>query len=138
MKKQNYIIMVMILLGAILCIAAVYLTVNMMVEESTNSISMLKIFGYYSREIDGMVLSVNHILVPISLFVSIPLGIVAGDLFYTMMIDNLSAYVESVISVRSCILCAVLVVVSYAVSLLLLRRKVFKISMVESLKDHRE
>ena len=132
------IIMVMILLGAILCIAAVYLTVNMMVEESTNSISMLKIFGYYSREIDGMVLSVNHILVPISLFVSIPLGIVAGDLFYTMMIDNLSAYVESVISVRSCILCAVLVVVSYAVSLLLLRRKVFKISMVESLKDHRE
>lgn len=132
------IIMVMIVLGAVLCIVAVYLTVNMMVEENTNSISMLKIFGYYNREIDGMVLSANHILVPISLLISIPLGILAGDLFYTMMIDNLSAYVEFVISVRSCVLCAALVVVSYAISLMLLRRKVFKINMVESLKDHRE
>lgn len=44
------IILVMILLGAVLCVAAVYLTVNMMVEENGNTISMLKIFGYRKGE----------------------------------------------------------------------------------------
>ena len=72
------IIIVMILLGAVLCVAAVYLTVNMMVEENGNTISMLKIFGYRKGEINSMVLSANHILVPISLVISIPLSFFAG------------------------------------------------------------
>lgn len=131
------IIIVMILLGAVLCVAAVYLTVNMMVEENGNTISMLKIFGYRKGEINSMVLSANHILVPLSLVISIPLGILAGDLFYTMMIDNLSAYIEAVISVKSSVLCAALVVVSYLLSLTLLKRKVFRVNMVECLKDNR-
>ena len=131
------IILVMILLGAVLCVAAVYLTVNMMVEENGNTISMLKIFGYRKGEINSMVLSANHILVPLSLVISIPLGILAGDLFYTMMIDNLSAYIEAVISVKSSVLCAALVVVSYLLSLTLLKRKVFRVNMVECLKDNR-
>ena len=65
------------------------------------------------------------------------LGILAGDLFYTMMIDNLSAYIEAVISVKSSVLCAALVVVSYLLSLTLLKRKVFRVNMVECLKDNR-
>ena len=98
---------------------------------------MLKIFGYRKGEINSMVLSANHILVPLSLVISIPLGILAGDLFYTMMIDNLSAYIEAVISVKSSVLCAALVVVSYIISLTLLKRKVFRVNMVECLKDNR-
>ena len=74
---------------------------------------------------------------PLSLVISIPLGILAGDLFYTMMIDNLSAYIEAVISVKSSVLCAALVVVSYIISLTLLKRKVFRVNMVECLKDNR-
>ena len=64
-------------------------------------------------------------------------GILAGDLFYTMMIDNLSAYIEAVISVKSSVICAALVVVSYIISLTLLKRKVFRVNMVECLKDNR-
>ncbi len=132
------IIYVMIILGIILCMAAVYLTVNMMLEESANTISMLKIFGYRKREISSMVLSANHILVPLSLVISIPLTILASDVFFTMMIDNLSAYIEPSVKPLSCVICAVLVILSYGASLTLLKRKVFRIDMVESLKDNRE
>lgn len=134
----NQIIIVIIALGIILCIITVYLTVNMIVEENADNISLLKIFGYKKKEISRMVLSVNHILVPISFVFSIPLAVAAGDLFYTMMIDSLSAYIEPIISWKSILICIVLVGASYWVSLCILRRKVLKVDMVQSLKSTRE
>ena len=77
------------------------------------------------------------VIQPVAKGPSEKVGILAGDLFYTMMIDNLSAYIEAVISVKSSVLCAALVVVSYLLSLTLLKRKVFRVNMVECLKDNR-
>jgi hypothetical protein len=50
----------------------------------------------------------------------------------------LNIYFEPTITVSSISLCAAVLVASYAVSLTLLKRKVYKINMVESLKDNRE
>ena len=49
-----------------------------------------------------------------------------------------NTYIETVITPASIIKFAVLVLVSYIISLLIIKRKVKRISMVDSLKDNRE
>jgi putative ABC transport system permease protein len=128
----------MLAFGAVLCIITVYLTVNMLVEENRHNISMLKVLGYRKREINRLVLNVNHILVPISLTLGIWMCIKLCEKMFEEFIAVLNIYIEPSITIFSVLLCATVLVISYAASLSLLKRKVYKIDIVESLKDNRE
>lgn len=128
----------MLAFGALLCVTTVYLTVNMLVEENRHNISMLKVLGYRKREINRLVLNVNHILVPISFVLSILASIKLCEKLFRDFISVMNVYIEPSISAASIIICAAVLVISYAVSLALLKRKVYKIDIVESLKDNRE
>jgi len=128
----------MLVFGAVLCVITVYLTVNMFVEENRRSISMLKVLGYRKREISHLVLDLNHILVPVSFVLSIWACIQLCRKMFEEFIAVMNVYIEPSITVSSILLCASVLVLSYAASLSLLKRKVYKIDMVESLKDDRE
>ena len=128
----------MLAFGSVLCVITVYLTVNMYVEENRRSISMLKVLGYRKREINRLVLDINHILVPVSFGLSLFACIKLCEKLFEEFIAVLNVYIEPSITVSSILLCALVLVLSYAVSLELLKRKVYKINMVESLKDNRE
>lgn len=82
-KQMDFLLQMIIGLGVIICIAAVYVAVNMLVSESRSNISMLKVLG---------------------------------------------SYLISILLTSGC----------YFGSLWLLRRKVKKVDMIESLKDNRE
>ena len=128
----------MLVFGAILCIITVYLTVNMLVEENRHTISMLKVLGYRKREINRLVLNVNHILVPISFVLSIWACLKLCEKIFKEFIYIMNVYIEPSITVYSILLCAAVLVISYALSLALLKRKVYAIDIVDSLKDNRE
>ena len=72
MTPISFIIYTLIIIGGFICIAAVYVAVNMMVTENRLNISMLKVLGYRDKEIKQMVLSAHHVLLPV--------GIAAGIL----------------------------------------------------------
>lgn len=125
-------------LGAIICISALYVSINMMVQESRNNVSMLKVLGYQNKQINAMVLNSNHLL----LIPGILIGLVGT---YLMMLLYSKAFVElegMVVPIKfnisSIILTILIVTACYFVSLFFVRRKVDKIDMVESLKDNRE
>jgi len=124
--------------GAALCIITVYLTVNMLVEENRHNISMLKVLGYRKKEINHLVLNVNHILVPISFILSILACIKLCERMFEKFISEINVYIEPSITIKSILLCAAMLIVSYAVSLALLKRKVYRIDIVETLKDNRD
>lgn len=99
---------------------------------------MLKVLGLKRREINRMVIDVNHIIIPFGIAVGMLLG-------YLMMVVVFRIYsgIEVVlytpaITAQSIILTIVIVIACYAVSLLVVRRKADKVDMVESLKDNRE
>lgn len=128
----------MLAFGAALCMISVYLTVNMLVEENRHNISMLKVLGYKKREINRLVLNVNHILVPVSFALSILACLKLCEEMFKAFISVLNVYIKPVISITSILLCAAMLVFSYGASLWLLKRKVYRIDMVDSLKDNRE
>lgn len=70
--QMGTLIDLMIGLGFVICIAAIYVAINMLVTENRNNISMLKVLGYRNRKIDGMVLTGSHILLPLGILLSIP------------------------------------------------------------------
>ena len=128
----------MMIIGVLICIAALYVTVNMMISESTHNISMLKVLGYDDRRINDMVINANHLLL-------IP-GIVAGELFaYGLMAWYAKEFVNieqliipATLEPKSAVITAAMVAAGYFISLGLLRRKVAKTDMIEALKDGRE
>lgn len=132
------VVYVLIAFGVLLCLMVIYLVVNMLIQENKNNISMLKVLGYRNKEINKMVLNTNHILVPICFLISIPIGIVICNLGLADTVENMSMYVESKIEIPSIIICFILILIGYFASLFILKRKVYKVNMVESLKDNRE
>lgn len=138
LDSMGAIIYSLAVIGAIICVAALYVSVNMLVAENRHNISMLKVLGLKNREINRMVLDINHVLIPIG----IVLGMLAG---YGCMAVVFKVYsgiegvlYSAVISVKSIILTIVIVVLCYVLSLAAVRKKADNVDMVESLKDNRE
>lgn len=110
----------------------------MLISENRHNISMLKVLGLKKREINRMIIDVNHIIIPFGIAV----GMIAGYLMMVVVFRIYSAIegvlYTPVINVKSILLTVVIVVACYVISLVIVRRKAEKVDMVESLKDNRE
>lgn len=131
-------IYVLIGFGAVICIAAIYIAVNMVVSENRSNISMLKVLGYEDKQINKIVLNINHILVPIGIVLSIPLVLLSVNWFMGWLASYIGVMPEPYVAPVSILYAVLLTCGSYFLSLFMLRRKVSKVDMVESLKDNRE
>ena len=137
-NQMNIMVYFLIGIGAIICVASIYVAVNMLVSENRSNISMLKVLGYKDKQINQIVLNVNHILLPIGFLVSIPLVFASTNWFMFFLAEFIGVLPKAYIAPQSFIYTAVLACCSYFGSLFLLRRKVSKVDMVESLKGNRE
>jgi putative ABC transport system permease protein len=57
---------------------------------------------------------------------------------FKSFIDVLNIYIKPVITIPSILICLFVLVASYFLSLQLLKRKAYRVDMVESLKDNRD
>lgn len=136
--QMNVMIYFLIGIGAVICVASIYVAVNMLVTENRANISMLKVLGYKDKQINQIVLRVNHILLPIGILVSIPLVLASINWFMVWLAEFMGVLPKTYIAPKSYLYTTILACCSYFGSLFLLRRKVSKVDMVESLKDNRE
>lgn len=137
-KQMDFLLQMIIGLGVIICIAAVYVAVNMLVTESRGNISMLKVLGYRDKQINKIILRSHHILLPIGILLSIPCVYAAAHAFFLLMVDYGVMLIDTYIEAKSYVISILLTAGCYFGSLWLLRRKVKKVDMIESLKDNRE
>ncbi len=137
-KQMDFLLWMIIGLGIIICIAAVYVAVNMLVTESRGNISMLKVLGYRDSQINKIVLKVHHVLLPVGILLSVPCVYAAAHAFFLLMVDYGMMLIETYIAPKSYLISIFLTLGCYFGSLWLLRRKVKKVDMIESLKDNRE
>lgn len=124
--------------GILLCVVTVYLTVNMLVEENRPNISMLKVLGYKTREINRILLYTNNILVPFCLTAGIAVCLGLSALLFRSFIDVFNLYIEPSVTPRSILIISAIQAGGYLLALTLLKRKAYRVDMVESLKDTRE
>ncbi|MBR4082964.1 MAG: hypothetical protein IKK33_01635 [Lachnospiraceae bacterium] len=137
-NQMNVMIYFIIGMGAVICVTSIYVAVNMLVSENRSNISMLKVLGYDDKNINQIVLRVNHILVPLGFLVSIPLVFTSTNFFMVFLAKFIGVLPKAYVAPKSFLYTAVLICSSYFGSLFLLRRKVSKVDMVESLKGNRE
>lgn len=137
-NEMNIMIYFVIVIGAVICMTSIYVAVNMLITENKSNISMLKVLGYKDRQINQIVLNINHILLPIGILLGIPFVFVSTNRFMNVAAEYLGVMPKTYIAPSSFLYTAILVCVSYFASLFILRRKVSKVDMVESLKGNRE
>lgn len=137
-KQMDFMLQMVIGLGIIICIAAVYVAVNMLVTESCGNISMLKVLGYRDKQINKIILRSHHILLPIGILLSIPCVYATAHAFFLLMVDYGVMLIDTYVEVKSYVISILLTVGCYFGTLWLLRRKEKKVDMIESLKDNRE
>lgn len=110
----------------------------MLISENRSNISMLKVLGYRDKQINRIVLDINHILLPLGFLLCIPLVFASTNWFMIFMAGFIGVLPKAHIASQSFLYTAVLVSCSYFGSLFFLRHKVAKVEMVESLKGNRE
>ncbi len=136
--QTSYMIDTMVGLGIMICIASVYVAVNMLVSENRSNISMLKVLGYPDRKIGRIVLGSNHVFLPLGILMSIPAAYVFCGLFFRMFADMMGMLVSPYLELKSCIMAAVLTAGSYLASMHFVGWKTRKVDAAECLKAQRE
>ena len=136
MGPMNAIIVGIEVLGIILGVFVLYLVINMIVSEMGTNISVMKVLGFSKREITNRVLNVNHILVCIGFLIGIPAAYAFVKVGYADTIENYGMLLAPVVKVKAVIIGFVLTWITYEISLLLQKRKISRIDMVESLKEN--
>lgn len=125
-------------IGALICILVVILLSGMIIEENRRSISTLEVLGYRGQEIRRLILSPNHLLVPIGFLLGIPLGLALADMIALANAASGGILMSITLTGKTLLISAAFIVVSYAVFLAISARKLKKVDMVECLKDERE
>ena len=136
--QTGYMIDTMVGLGIVICIASVYVAVNMLVTENRRNISMLKLLGYLDRKIGRIVLSSNHVFLPLGILLSIPAAYAFCGLFFRMFADMMGMLVSPYLELKSCIMATVQTAGSYLASMYFVQRKTRKVDAAECLKEQRE
>lgn len=138
LDEMGVIIYALAVIGAIICMASLYVTVNMLVSENRHSISMLKVLGLTDKEINRMVLDVNHILIPIGIAAGMLVGYISMLVVFKVYSGMEGVMYTAVISAKSVLLTILITLACYIGSLMIVRRKADRVDMVECLKDNRE
>ena len=136
--QTSYMIDTMVGLGIMICIASVYVAVNMLVSENRRNISMLKVLGYPDRKIGLIVLGSNHVFLPLGILMSIPASYAFCGLFFRIFADMMGMLVSPYLELKSCIMAAVLTAGSYLASMHFVGWKTRKVDAAECLKAQRE
>ena len=136
MAPMNAIIIGIEVLGIVLGVFILYLVINMIVSETGTNISVMKVLGFSRKEISNRVLNVNHVLVFIGFLIGIPAAYAFVKVGYSDTIENYGMLLSPVVTVKALVLGFIFTWITYELSLLLQKRKISRIDMVESLKEN--
>ena len=136
MGPMKAIILMIEIVGIVLGVFVLYLIINMIVSEASTNISVMKVLGFNRKEISNRVLNVNHVLVCIGYLLGIPMAYTFVKVGYSDTIENYGMLLSPVVTVKAIVTGFLLTWVTYELSLLLQKRKISRIDMVEALKEN--
>ncbi|MCB2290166.1 ABC transporter permease [Clostridium sp. CS001] len=128
-------IIMLIAVSVIVFILVLYLLLKMMVDKSTFSISLIKVFGYNEKEVKKLYLGSAFYTVLVSSMIGIPISTLIVRAIWPYMISNVAAGFESYIPLSLYFTITGIILASYLVVNFLVGRHLKKVSLVEILKN---
>jgi putative ABC transport system permease protein len=126
------------LFAVFIALMALSVVTTLTVEEERVTISLLKVVGYRADELNKMVLGSGIFVVAVGFGLSIPLLLTSLGKLLTKTTSGISFSLPIRLSPLSIVVCAVIMLATYLVSLRAARRKVLGVQMAVSLKAARE
>lgn len=90
-NKMMPMIIMMIIISAIIFCVVMYLMMKVMIDRSSFSISLIKIFGYRAGEIRKLYLNGNFYIIAVGAAICIPLAKKLMDMIYPYFISNIAS-----------------------------------------------
>lgn len=112
-----------------------YLLAKLVVEKNSQSISMVKILGYTSKEA-GMLYNIpTAIVVIVSLIICVPVSCIIMKWLFFIFMHEMNGWLTFYVAPWIYIAMPVMGIICYAIVHVILQRKVAKIKMSQALKD---
>ncbi|WP_019636904.1 ABC transporter permease [Paenibacillus fonticola] len=133
--KQNSFIFIMFIISAvILSFGAIYTISSINIYERNRELATLKVLGYQKSKINRLIFFENMILTTFAVIIALPIS----GYMYSIIIKALSSTHQQIpdqINMFVMLISVILAFLLTTLSNLLLRRKVSRINMIESLKS---
>lgn len=128
-------IILFIVMSVMIFIIVAYLLMKNLIDRSSYSISLLKVLGFRSGELNRMYLRSSLYVTVISMAVILPVGSVIMKYLIPVLNASMKSGMACYIYPAHYLFMIVLVLLSYGLTYLFLRRKVMRIPESEVLKD---
>ncbi|WP_027624454.1 FtsX-like permease family protein [Clostridium lundense] len=128
-------IILLIIFSSILFIISMYLLLKLAIDKSISSISLVKIFGFNKKEISKLYLGSSLYTVLFSIALSIPLTVKITKTIYPSLVANVQAYFLIKLEPKHYCCIIIVIMISYFISNMLLKRYINSISLSEALKN---
>ncbi|MCR5119140.1 MAG: FtsX-like permease family protein [Lachnospiraceae bacterium] len=137
-RTATIVLYIVKVIGAMICVLVVVMLAGMIVEENRRSISLLDVLGYAAKEIRRLILSSNHLIVPLGFLTGVPLGIAISDMIASTNAQTSGMFMTIELTPKIFLTSLLFVSISYILSMLMAGIKLKKVDMVECLKEDRE
>ncbi|UVI32860.1 ABC transporter permease [Paenibacillus spongiae] len=134
LKQNSFIFIMFIICAVILSFGAIYTISSINIYERNRELATLKVLGYQKNKINRLIFFENIILTTFAVIVALPIS----GYMYTIIVKALSSPHQQIPDKLNIFIILVSVILAYLLTILsnlLLRRKVTKINMIESLKS---
>lgn len=134
MRSLNYVVLLVIISAAALAFVVLFNLGNINISERVKEIATIKVLGFHQSETGAYVFRENLILSLIGILLGIPVGIAFHHFVMTQIQVEMVSF-KMVVKPISIVFAILLVILFTIATDLILRRKIRRIDMAESLKS---
>lgn len=121
-------------LAVLIAVIIIFLVTSLMIDESRNTISLLKVLGYRRKELAKLILNSSTPAVFIGFWLGLPLMLAFGNNLYGYIAEIINMVIPMIVNPMYILISFVLIFAVYEITRRLCGRKLAKISMSEALK----
>lgn len=121
-------------LAVLIAVIILFLVTSLMIDESRNTISLLKVFGYRRKELAKLILNSSTPAVFIGFWLGLPFMLAFGNNLYGYVAEIINMLIPMTVNPLYVLISFVLIFAVYGITKWLCGRKLAKISMSEALK----
>lgn len=121
-------------LAVLIAVIVIFLVTSLIIDESRNTISLLKILGYRGKEVAGLILNSSMPAVLIGFGLGLPFMLVFGNNINGYVAETVNMVIPMIVNPLYVLVSFVLIIGVYEITKRLSGRKLAKISMSEALK----
>ncbi len=130
MAMVLFITVIAALMGAVI----IFLVTSLMIDESRQTISLMKVFGYRQRELASLILSSSTPVVILGFLLGVPLMTLTANAMYGYLGEMINLALPMILSPLWMLVSFVIILGVYQLTKLLCAKKLAKVPMSEALK----